>query len=95
MKLFKYILIALLLVAVTSGVYAQDKVLSGKVTEIFDGKAEPLMGVNINILNTQNRSLGGTITNLDGVYNLKVPNEKNLTIVFSYIGMKSMKCLLK
>ena len=91
MKLFKYILIALLLVAVTSGVYAQDKVLSGKVTEIFDGKAEPLMGVNINILNTQNRSLGGTITNLDGVYNLKVPNEKNLTIVFSYIGMKSKR----
>lgn len=89
MKLFKYILIAFLLVSATGKTYAQSKILSGKVTELFGGQTEPMMGVNVNIVNTQNRSLGGAITDINGVYNVKIPNEKNLTIVFSYIGMKT------
>lgn len=89
MKLFKYLLIAIFLVTATSETYAQAKILSGKVTEIFGGQAEPMMGVNVNIVNSQNRSLGGAITDINGVYNVKIPNEKNLTIVFSYIGMKT------
>lgn len=45
--------------------------------------AEPLVGVNVNIVNAQNRSLGGAITNLNGQYNVKIPEgESNLTIVF-------------
>ena len=89
MKLFKYILIAIFLVTTTSEAYAQAKILSGKVTEMFGGQTEPMMGVNVNIVNAQNRSLGGAITDMNGVYNVKIPNEKNLTIVFSYIGMKT------
>lgn len=89
MKLFKYILIAIFLVITTSEAYAQAKILSGKVTEMFGGQTEPMMGVNVNIVNAQNRSLGGAITDINGVYNVKIPNEKNLTIVFSYIGMKT------
>lgn len=89
MKLFKYIAVALLLATLTSEAYAQAKVLSGKVTEIFGGQTEPMMGVNVNIVNAQNRSLGGAITDMNGLYNVKIPNEKNLTIVFSYIGMKT------
>lgn len=54
--------------------------------------AEPLVGVNVNIVNAQNRSLGGAITNLNGQYNVKIPEgESNLTIVFSYIGMKTQR----
>ncbi len=56
---------------------------------MFGTTAEPMIGVNVNILNSQNRSLGGTVTNLDGIYNLPIPNENNLIIVFSYIGKKS------
>lgn len=91
MKLFKYLIIALFLVTTTSEAYAQAKILSGKVTEIFGGKTEPMMGVNVNIVSAQNRSLGGAITDMNGIYNVKIPNEKNLTIVFSYIGMKTEK----
>lgn len=92
MKLIKYILIVIVFVATTVEAFGQDKILSGKVTEMLGTQAEPMVGVNVNILNSQNRSLGGTITNLDGIYNVKIPaNEKNLTIVFSYIGMKSKR----
>lgn len=92
MKLLKYILIVIVIAATTGEAYGQVKVLSGKVTEMFGKQADPLLGVNINIINSQNRSLGGAITNMEGVYNLKIPaNEKNLTIVFSYIGMKTVR----
>ena len=91
MKLLKYILIAIVFAATAGEAFGQVKVLSGKVTEMFGATAEPMVGVNVNILNSQNRSLGGTITNMDGIYNLKVPNENNLTIVFSYIGMKTQR----
>lgn len=89
MKLLKYILIAIVFAATTGEAFGQAKVLSGKVTEMFGTTAEPMIGVNVNILNSQNRSLGGTITNMDGIYNLSIPNESNLIIVFSYIGKKS------
>ena len=59
-----------------------QKVISGTVTELFGKTAEPLVGVNVNLVNNQNRSLGGGITNLNGQYNVKVPEgEKDLTIV--------------
>ena len=36
--------------------------------------------------------MGGGITNLNGQYNVKVPGgEKDLTIVYSYIGMKTKR----
>ena len=68
------------------------KVISGTVTELFGKTAEPLVGVNVNLVNNQNRSLGGGITNLNGQYNVKIPEgEKDLTIVYSYIGMKTKR----
>lgn len=52
--------------------------------------AEPLVGVNINIVNAENRSLGGAISDLNGMYTLKIPvGENKLSLVFSYIGMKT------
>lgn len=69
-----------------------QKVMSGTVTELIGKTADPLVGVNVNIVNAQNRSLGGSITNLNGQYNVKIPEgENNLTIVFSYIGMKTQR----
>lgn len=87
-----YVFIAILLCCTKDVIAQTQKVLSGTVTEMFGTKAEPLVGVNVNIVNNQNRSLGGTITNLNGQYNLQIPSgEKSLTIVYSYIGMKTQR----
>ena len=94
MKQFKLICvsIALLLCGVGEAVAQTHKVVSGTITELIGKAAEPLVGVNVNIVNAQNRSLGGAITNLNGQYNVKIPEgESNLTIVFSYIGMKTQR----
>ena len=90
MKLLKYILIAIVFAATAGEAFGQVKVLSGKVTEMFGATAEPMVGVNVNILNSQNRSLGGTITNMDGIYNLKVPNENNLFCNIDIISNQSI-----
>ena len=90
-KLLKYIFVAVLLLNGLEA-YAQRLVVSGRVTEDFGGMEEPITGVNVNVVNSQNRSVGGTITNLDGVYNLSIPvQDKNLTLVYSFIGMKTKR----
>ena len=53
MKLLKYILIAIVFAATAGEAFGQVKVLSGKVTEMFGATAEPMVGVNVNILNSQ------------------------------------------
>ena len=89
MKLVKYMLIAILVLG-TGEVAAQVQVVSGKVTEMLGNQIEPIVGANVNIVNAQNRSVGGAVTNLDGDYRLQIPaQENNLTLVYSYIGMKS------
>ena len=50
MKLLKYILIAIVFAATAGEAFGQVKVLSGKVTEMFGATAEPMVGVNVNIL---------------------------------------------
>ena len=91
MKLVKYMLIAILVLG-TGEVAAQVQVVSGKVTEILGNQVEPIVGANVNIVNAQNRSVGGAVTNLDGDYRLQIPaQENNLTLVYSYIGMKTKR----
>lgn len=87
-----YTLVAIFLTCSIEMAGQVQKVISGTVTELFGKTAEPLVGVNVNLVNSQNRSLGGGITNLNGQYNVKVPEgEKELTIVYSYIGMKAKR----
>lgn len=91
MKLIKYILIAILLLN-TGEAFAQAHVMSGKVTEMLGNQSEPIIGVNVNVVNVQNRSVCGTVTDLDGRYKLQIPaNEKDLTLVYSFIGMKTKR----
>ncbi|MCD8186190.1 MAG: SusC/RagA family TonB-linked outer membrane protein, partial [Rikenellaceae bacterium] len=88
MKLKIYILTALLFLGAEMA-WAQT-VLTGNVTENNNGKRVPLPGANVNLMNAQNRSIGGTIAGQDGNYRLVVPaNERNLTLVYSFIGMES------
>ena len=72
-KLFSVLAVIFLPLAVL----AQHQV-SGKVTEAVSG--EPLMGVGILVPGTT----VGTVTDLDGVYSLSVP--ENATLSFEYIG---------
>lgn len=68
-----------------------QKTVSGTVTEDFGGSSEPCIGVNVTFQNAQKRIITGTVTDFNGKYSIKVPEEEKgqLTLVFSYIGMKS------
>ncbi len=83
-------IVAVLLLCVVQSAMAQ-KVVTGTVTEDFAGMPEPCIGVNVTFQNAQKRTINGTVTDFNGKYSIKVPeNEKGkLTLVFSYIGMKS------
>ena len=82
MKILKSILlVAALLVAVPS--VAADAILKGVV---LDAQGEPLIGVTVAQQGTQNK----TITNLEGRYVLTVKDALPVTLVYSYIGMKTV-----
>ena len=63
---------------------AQDRTVSGKVTSAEDGSAIP--GVNIVVKGTTT----GTVTDIDGNYNLSVGADEN-TLIFSFIGMETQE----
>jgi len=63
---------------------AQTKEITGKVTSSEDGGAIP--GVTVSVKGTTM----GTITNMDGVFTLKVPQDSK-TLVVSFVGMTSQE----
>lgn len=63
-------------------VMAQNKVLTGKVKDVG---GESLIGVNV----VQKGTSNGTVTDLDGNFSLRVP--ENSVITFSYIGFESQE----
>lgn len=77
------ILLALLLFAVSQGVFAQ-KTITGKVTSSEDGLGMP--GVPVVVKGTTI----GTSTDINGSFTLSVPNDA-ATLVVSFIGMKSVE----
>jgi TonB-linked SusC/RagA family outer membrane protein len=70
------------IMAFSIGSYAQQKQIKGKVSE-KDGASIP--GVSIVVKGTTI----GTITDIDGSYNLSVP--ANAVLIFSYIGMQAQE----
>lgn len=86
----KHILTAILLVVCTATAVAQNNVITGTVMEMFGDNLEPIMGANVVLVNSQNRHVKGTVTDINGKYNLAVPADaKKLRIKVSYIGMKT------
>jgi TonB-linked SusC/RagA family outer membrane protein len=63
-------------------VHAQTKKITGKVTSSEDGL--PIPGVSVSVKGTTL----GTITNVDGVFELTVPNDAQ-TLTFSFVGMET------
>ncbi len=62
--------------------FAQDKLIKGTVTDM---NQSPIPGVNVLVKGTNN----GQVTNMDGTYTIQVKSTD--TIVFSFIGMKSIE----
>lgn len=54
---------------------------------VLDEKGEPIVGVTIRIQGTTY----GTTTNLDGKFELEVPAEADIVLIFSFVGMKEEK----
>lgn len=77
-NLFHVFLACLLCIMATSGAFAQQMTVTGKVT---DSANESMPGVNVQIKGTT----VGTITDFDGNYSISVSNSKS-TLVFSFIG---------
>ena len=72
-----------------TSVFAQDtnvRSISGVVTAQLNG--EPLIGVNVTVENSQI----GTVTDIDGNFNLSVKNGQK--VIFSYIGFKTKEVLV-
>ena len=75
-KSFSRMLMLTFLLAVTTVAWAQQRI-SGTVK---DAQGEPLIGVSVKQAGTQN----GVTTNIDGQFNISVP--QGATLEFSYIG---------
>ncbi len=79
--------IAFLLLAVgmafSTGLYAQQKTITGKIT---DAGNNPLPGVSVVVKGTT----VGTVSDVDGNYNLPIPADAKL-LLYSYIGMTTQE----
>jgi TonB-linked SusC/RagA family outer membrane protein len=64
--------------------WAQERIISGKVTQAEDGASLP--GVNV-LLKNSNK---GTVTDAEGNYQMSVPTSGG-TLVFSFIGMVNVE----
>ncbi|MGI4804756.1 MAG: SusC/RagA family TonB-linked outer membrane protein [Janthinobacterium lividum] len=72
---------------ISSGVFAQNKTISGRVTDKNDGLALP--GVSVTVKGGRN----GTVTDADGRYKLGVPAGSQ-TLVFTYIGYRTTETVI-
>ncbi len=78
-RLFVRIVIPLLLLLASPALFAQNKTISGKVTDSKDGS--PLSGISV----VPKGSTGGTVTAADGTFRLTVSGRVT-TLIFSSIG---------
>ncbi len=65
----------------------ETAVICGKVT---DPRHKPLELVNISVMGYS----GGSVTDKNGKFEITVPANKQITVVFSFVGFNSMKSLL-
>jgi TonB-dependent starch-binding outer membrane protein SusC len=80
----KLVSITLVLLMCTVHLFAQEKTVTGKVTDEKDGS--PLSGVSVTVKGTT----VGTVTGVDGSYRLAVPSNAK-TLVFSFVNFESIE----
>ncbi|MFM7852711.1 MAG: TonB-dependent receptor [Flammeovirgaceae bacterium] len=89
LKLYSKAVVPLIfMIVVTANLFAQSTI-SGTVTDATT--KETLAGVNIVVKG----KVVGTITNVNGEYNLKVNQEPPFTLVFSFIGFRTQELEIK
>lgn len=84
----KSFLLFFLTTILCTGLYAQERNVSGQVTDANDGS--PLPGVNVIIKGTSQ----GSVTDTNGRYTLAVPEGSN-SLVFSFIGLVTQEVALE
>lgn len=72
-------LLAMLMLSLLSWSFAQERTITGTVTDA--GNGDPLIGASVLVKGT----LTGTVTDFDGTYSLSLP-EGNNVLVFTYTG---------
>ena len=77
----------LLLAFVVSQAMAAQTVLTGKVLEKASG--EPLAGASVFVQNKDERTLASVLVDANGEYRIRIPDEQDLVINFSFIGMQT------
>jgi TonB-linked SusC/RagA family outer membrane protein len=82
-KILRLCFIALLAM-VSHELWAQERLITGKVTSAEDGT--PIPGVNVVLKGTIN----GTVTTVDGTYSISSPIESGL-LIFTFIGLKAQE----
>ncbi|MDA3821571.1 MAG: carboxypeptidase-like regulatory domain-containing protein, partial [Bacteroidales bacterium] len=81
-----------MLILVYGTVFGQaDDVLKGKVTDRTTG--EQLIGVTVIEVNELNRTLNGTVTDMNGNFVLRL-NSPNTKVKISYIGYKTEEFII-
>ena len=85
-----YLFICMLLLGISLDIWSQEKNVTVETGIVTDANKEPLIGVNISILNMPGL---GVITDMNGRYNIKVPAYNRL--VFSYIGYETVQVLIE
>nr|WP_321231831.1 TonB-dependent receptor [uncultured Psychroserpens sp.] len=86
MKVKNYVLVMVLFLLNTATMLAQEKTITGTVTSAID--ALPLPGVSVIVKGTSR----GVQTDFDGNYSIKA--SANETLVFSYVGNKTVEELV-
>ncbi len=77
-----YLLACFLVLLAGATVFAQERTVSGRVTDADTGEGIP--GVNILIQGTTS----GTVTDIEGDYQVEIPSG-SVTLLFSYVGYKT------
>ncbi len=78
--------LSLIFLLLSHSLFAQTIQITGKVTSAEDG--QPIPGVTVVEKNTSN----GTITNIEGIYNLSIP--QGATVVYSFVGMNEEELVI-
>lgn len=86
MNISRKILIGLFFLYFTQLTFCQT-ILTGFVKDFNTG--EPLVGANVNIVNKNNRSIGGTLVDPNGEFHIQISQHANVSIIVSFIGYKS------
>jgi len=82
----KVLLLVISQLFLLSGILAQDRTVTGKVT---DEKGNPLANASIKVKGTNS----GTITKPDGTYSLVIPST-GTTLVFSFVDMEDIEVII-